>query len=175
MTARITPAPMRPPRGDGMAPPLGLVGPRPPPLRPNSALMRLLKSRQTSSRSGGPSHLPGRRGGSEPPLPPPRPQPGSLRLKSLEIRPIVSRDSAGLCDCPAQRVQSGALDGADKYPRNRTMRIAVDPRRQARRVNLVVDQYAGDVGRADFRKDLVDLGDLLVALGAGGVDHVQQQ
>src|SRR3546814_11345206 len=60
-------------------------------LRPNKEPRRLLKSRQTSSRSGGPSPLLGRRGGSEPLLLP-RPQPGSFKLNIFDIKRIISRD-----------------------------------------------------------------------------------
>src|SRR5690606_31752116 len=168
---------MRVPRGEG-----GVIPPRlpgrplpPPPLRPNRDPMRLLKSRQTSSRSGGPSLLPrGRLGGSEPLLLP-RPQPGSFRLKSLVIRGIVSHNLADLCNCPAQRIQTGALGSAYEYSRNRTMGIAFDPGGQPGAVDLVVYQNGGNRTRPDFGQHLVDLGNLLVALRAGGIDDVQQE
>src|SRR5699024_8601291 len=93
---------IRPTTNRRLEPP-GMVGPLPGPppkrlpprpgLRPKSAPRRLLKSRQTSSRSGGPSPRSGRRGGSEPcPLLLPRPQPGYLRLYILDIKRIVPCD-----------------------------------------------------------------------------------
>src|SRR5690606_27883864 len=143
----------------------------PPPLRPNKEPTRLLKSRQTSSRSGGLSPLPfGFLGGSEPLLLP-RPQPGSFKLKSLVIRGIVSHDLTDLRNCPAQRIQTGALGSAYEYSRNRTMRIALDPWLQPGAVNLVVHQDGGNRPRTDFGQDFIDLGNLLVALRTGRIDH----
>src|SRR5690606_2104621 len=175
-TRAMMPRPMRVPRGDGGVMPPRLPGRLlpPPPLRPNSEPMRLLKSRQTSSRSGGPSPLPfGRLGGSEPLLLP-RPQPGSFRLKILVIRGIVSHNLADLCNCPAQRIQTGALGSAYEYSRNRTMGVTLDPRGQARPVDLVVHQNGGNRPGPDLGQHLLDLGDLFVALRAGGIHHVQQ-
>src|SRR5690606_18704117 len=103
--------------------------PRPPPpprrpRRPNREPKRLLKSLQTSSRSGGPP-CPGRRGGSEPllppPLPPPRPQPGSFRLKIFDIKRIVSRNLTSFDYRPTQTVQAGTPQSTYKYSRNGTM------------------------------------------------------
>src|SRR5690606_1726988 len=90
-----------PPFPEPLSPP-----PKGPPrlgLRPNREPRRLLKSRHTSSRSGGPSPLPGRRGGSEPLLLP-RPQPGSFKLNILDIKRIMSRDLTRFDDCPTQAV-----------------------------------------------------------------------
>src|SRR3546814_7617218 len=66
--------PAPPPFPDPLSPPPKGLPPRLG-LRPNKEPRRLLKSRQTSSKSGGPSPLLSRRGGSEPLLLP-RPQPG---------------------------------------------------------------------------------------------------
>src|SRR5690606_17973363 len=123
----------------------------------------------------GPSLLPrGRLGGSEPLLLP-RPQPGSFRLKSLVIRGIVSHNLADLCNCPAQRIQTGALGSAYEYSRNRTMRVTFYPGGQARPVDLVVHQNRGDGAGPDLGQYFIDFGDLFVALGAGRVDHMQQE
>src|SRR3546814_4174583 len=85
------------PLGMDICPPPLPPPPKLPPrrgLRPKNAPSRLLKSRQTSSRSGGPSPLLGRRGGSDPLslLLLPRPQPGSFRLNIFDIKRIISRD-----------------------------------------------------------------------------------
>src|SRR5690606_10020510 len=105
MTATILGEPLGsctpPPFPEPLSPP-----PNGPPrlgLRPKRELRRLLKSRQTSSRSGGPSPLLGRRGGSEPLLLP-RPQPGSFKLNIFDIKRIMSRDLTRFDDCPTQSI-----------------------------------------------------------------------
>src|SRR5690606_13363463 len=100
ITARPPNSLGEPDGSDGMPPPVppgrGPRGPPPPRLLPNSAPIRLLKSRQTSSRSGGPSLFRGRCDESSslrpPSLRPPRPQPASFRLHIFDIERIVSRD-----------------------------------------------------------------------------------
>src|SRR5690606_5497115 len=101
--ANHKPTATTPPMTNSLGEPLGRDGPVPlpggvppggerRPFLPNKDPRRLLKSRHTSSRSGGPSCFSGRRGGSEPFLPLSRPQPGSLRLNILLFRRIVFRE-----------------------------------------------------------------------------------
>src|SRR5690606_25662895 len=108
---------------------------------PNKEPRRLLKSCQTSSRSGGPSDFPGRRGGSEPFwFPPPRPQPGSFRLNSFDIGCIVIRGLTELDNCVAQFIEAGALQSAYKDSRNGTMFIAFSPWFVTRFIDFVIDK-----------------------------------
>ena len=55
------------------------------------------------------------------------------------------------------------------------MRVALDTRFKAGRIDLVVDKYARNVSCADFSQHFVDFGDLFVALWACGVDHMKQE
>src|SRR5690554_1496243 len=177
-TTRITPM--------VLGEPLGNEGPEPLPppplpipprrgLRPNMAPRRLLKSRQTSSRSGGPPPWLGLRGGSESLPLPPRPQPGSFRLKIFDIERIASRCLASLYDCPTQSVQAGTLQGAYKYSGNGTMFVTLHPGFIARFVNFVIDKNGGNFVGVDVGQHLANFGNLFVALMTGRVHHMQQQ
>src|SRR5690625_4855052 len=167
-----TPGPPDPPPPP---PPKGLLPPRRG-LRPNMEPKRLLKSRHTSSKSGGLSPRSGRLGGSEPPwFWFPRPQPGSFKLNILDIKRTISRVLTRLDNCLPKIIQTYTIFSAHIGSGNRTMFIALYTRFMARKVNFVIDQNKWNMFCTDICQHLVHFMYMLVALCAGGIHNMQQQ
>src|SRR5690554_4140691 len=167
-----TPGPPDPPPPP---PPKGLLPPRRG-LRPNMEPKRLLKSRHTSSRSGGPSPRSGRLGGSEPPwFWFPRPQPGSFKLNILDIKRTISRVLTRLDNCLPKIIQAYTIFSAHIGSGNRTMFVTFQTRFMAGQVDFVVDQNKWNILCTDVGQNFVNFIDVLVALWTGRIHNVQQQ